>query len=94
MSHPGETRHFRHGKDEYFVRAIENVGDTEPVWRDLSRFRLHSGDAAGDPGPKFFFTTKNIQSRRGVGLRNLMFVSGNQTTGMWDNALGFCQFAV
>ena len=26
---PGETRHFNHGKDEYFVHAIENVGDTE-----------------------------------------------------------------
>jgi hypothetical protein len=30
--YPGETRHFRHGKDEYFVHAIENVGDTELVF--------------------------------------------------------------
>jgi len=26
--YPGETRHFRHGLGEYFVHAIENVGDT------------------------------------------------------------------
>ena len=30
--YPGETRHFRHGKDEYFVHAIENVGDTELIF--------------------------------------------------------------
>lgn len=27
--YPGETRHFRHGPGEYFVHAIENVGDTD-----------------------------------------------------------------
>jgi hypothetical protein len=26
---PGETRFFRHGPGEYFVHAVENVGDTE-----------------------------------------------------------------
>jgi hypothetical protein len=30
--YPGETRHFRHGKEEYFVHAIENVGDTELIF--------------------------------------------------------------
>ena len=30
--YPGETRHFRHGKGEYFVHAIENVGDTELIF--------------------------------------------------------------
>lgn len=30
--YPGETRHFRHGKGEYFVHAIENVGATELVF--------------------------------------------------------------
>jgi len=30
--YPGETRHFHHGKDEYFVHAIENVGDTELIF--------------------------------------------------------------
>jgi hypothetical protein len=28
----GETRHFHHGPGEYFVHAIENVGDTELVF--------------------------------------------------------------
>jgi hypothetical protein len=28
----GETRHFRHGAGEYFVHAIENVGDTDLVF--------------------------------------------------------------
>jgi hypothetical protein len=27
--YPGETRHFEHGLGEYFVHAVENVGDTE-----------------------------------------------------------------
>jgi beta-alanine degradation protein BauB len=27
--YPGETRHFTHGPGEYFVHAIENVGETE-----------------------------------------------------------------
>ncbi|GAA0322647.1 hypothetical protein GCM10009087_36150 [Sphingomonas oligophenolica] len=30
--YPGETRHFKHGPGEYFVHAIENVGDTELVF--------------------------------------------------------------
>jgi mannose-6-phosphate isomerase-like protein (cupin superfamily) len=30
--YPGETRHFQHGRDEHFVHAIENVGDTELVF--------------------------------------------------------------
>jgi len=27
--YPGETRHFKHGPGEYFVHAVENVGDTD-----------------------------------------------------------------
>jgi len=30
--YPGETRHFHHGLDDYFVHAIENVGDTDLVF--------------------------------------------------------------
>jgi hypothetical protein len=30
--YPGETRHFRHGEGEYFVHAIENVGDTDLIF--------------------------------------------------------------
>ncbi|QKS02061.1 hypothetical protein F9288_10015 [Sphingomonas sp. CL5.1] len=30
--YPGETRHFKHGPGEYFVHAIENVGDTELIF--------------------------------------------------------------
>lgn len=27
--YPGETKHFRHTAGEYFVHAVENIGDTE-----------------------------------------------------------------
>ena len=30
--YPGETRHFHHGLGDYFVHAVENVGDTELVF--------------------------------------------------------------
>ena len=30
--YPGETRHFVHGKDDFFVHGIKNVGDTELVF--------------------------------------------------------------
>src|SRR5260221_3883484 len=30
--YPGETRHFRHGRGEYFIHAIENVGSTELIF--------------------------------------------------------------
>jgi hypothetical protein len=29
---PGETRHFQHGLGEYFVHAVENVGDTDLIF--------------------------------------------------------------
>ena len=32
VHYPGETRFFNHGPDEYFVHAIENVGDTELIF--------------------------------------------------------------
>jgi hypothetical protein len=32
VHYPGETRFFKHGAGDYFVHAIENVGDTELVF--------------------------------------------------------------
>ena len=32
VHYPGETRFFVHGEGEYFVHAIENVGDTELIF--------------------------------------------------------------
>lgn len=32
VHYPGETRFFNHGRGEYFVHAIENVGDTELIF--------------------------------------------------------------
>jgi beta-alanine degradation protein BauB len=30
--YPGETRHFKHGPGEYFIHAIENVGETKLIF--------------------------------------------------------------
>jgi hypothetical protein len=30
--YPGETRHFHHGQGDYFIHAIENVGQTELIF--------------------------------------------------------------
>lgn len=43
--YPGETRHFQHGRDDYFVHAIQNVGETDLIFITVEFLK----DAANRP---------------------------------------------